>query len=120
MTAAKSSSGKPRKRATRRTQDIADRTASSSSPPEWRHFIAASEARAKLFRDTAPYCDVCGSQVASPGRTRHYSCEPGSIIGKPCTCPPGCSEKFVGDGPRDCDPGCLPCRKNRGRKLGKD
>ena len=38
--------------------------------------IAESQARAAHFLKTAPRCDVCGSQIASPGRKRHYTCEP--------------------------------------------
>lgn len=41
-----------------------------------RRAIAEGRARADHYLKNAPRCDVCGSQVASPGRTRHYSCDP--------------------------------------------
>lgn len=73
-----------------------------------------AKAAAQHWLDTAPRCVVCGSQMAYRGSDRHFLCEPRSIVGRPCTCPPGCTTTRVGDGDRPCDPECHPCRINRG------
>jgi len=42
------------------------------------------------------------------------------LEGMVCTCPPLCTIGNVwGDGPRDCDPACLPCRLIRGTTYTK-
>lgn len=51
--------------------------------------IAASNAKAKHYLETAPRCDVCGKQVASPGRTRHYLCDPGWLAERDRKVPKG-------------------------------
>lgn len=47
--------------------------------------------------------------------TRHEVCDDGSLVGLRCTCPPECTETRVGDGARDCDPGCRVCSDRQGR-----
>lgn len=43
-----------------------------------------------------------------------------ALAGLTCTCPPGCTTGDVwGDGPRDCDPRCVPCRRMRGKPYTK-
>lgn len=43
-----------------------------------------------------------------------------ALAGLTCTCPPGCTTgDRWGDGPRDCDPGCRPCRIRAGRPYVK-
>ncbi len=38
------------------------------------------------------------------------------LVGMRCVCPPGCTTGDVwGDGPRDCDVGCEPCRLMAGQ-----
>lgn len=83
--------------------------------------IAASEAKARQIHETAITCAKCGGPLMrwGGGRIRHHSCEEGSMAGQVCTCPPECSDVRWGDGPRDCDPGCVPCRNMRGQPLRK-
>jgi hypothetical protein len=83
----------------------------------WQRFIAESKSRAKAYLATAPRCDKCGLHVATPGRFRHYLCEPDTIVGHACTCRTGCSAARWGDGPIDCDALCRPCKLNRGQIL---
>lgn len=78
---------------------------------------AKAESRADRFLHTAPTCSVCRGQIASPGRTKHYLCDTGTLIGKACSCPTGCSTTRWGNGPTPCDPNCLPCRQMKGGKF---
>jgi hypothetical protein len=86
-------------------------------PGIWARFIAEDEARSRDFFRAAPRCDRCGNPIASRGRFRHYMCEPDTVVGHACTCPPGCSDTHYGNGLRDCDPLCRPCRLLNGQKL---
>lgn len=80
--------------------------------------ISEGEARAAHFLRTAKRCVVCRNAMAAPGgRDRHYSCDPGAVEGTRCSCPPDCSDRLHGDGPRDCDPECAPCRIRRGQPV---
>ena len=45
---------------------------------------------------------------------RHFACDANAIEGTRCTCPRGCTDRFIGDGPNACDPECVPCRVQRG------
>lgn len=64
-------------------------------------------------------CDRCGGAltVAAAGQTRHAVCNPATLAGKRCTCPPGCTtpKGSVGDGPRPCAPDCEVCTQFAGR-----
>ena len=82
--------------------------------------VAKAEARAAEIRRNLKVCSVCNrSMLDWPGRTMHYSCEPGTLAGKVCTCPSGCSGSHWGDGGTPCDPKCEPCRIMRGKSLAK-
>lgn len=50
-------------------------------------------------------------------RERHSVCDPTLIVGKRCTCAPGCSRNVIGDGEVDCDPDCVPCTTLAGGPL---
>lgn len=89
------------------------------STRQWGQVIAESRGRAQRYLATAPLCDKCGSQVATWGRTRHSSCESGTIVGHSCTCPEKCSDSHWGNGPNKCDPRCVPCQRMKGQPLEK-
>lgn len=71
---------------------------------------------AQVF-DMARYrvCDGCGGAMVarSAGRTRHFVCDPEAVIGRQCTCPPGCTDLTVGDG-HTCAGDCQPCQLRQG------
>ena len=72
-----------------------------------------AEARAAAW----PVCPVCRGRV-STGRSIYALCEPDTLAGKTCTCPPGCTTgDRWGDGPRPCSPDCAPCTMRRGQML---
>lgn len=81
--------------------------------------IAQAEAKARIIRETAMVCEACGRTMLrwGAGRTIHFSCEPGTLAGKRCTCPPECSGTHWGNGPRECAPGCEVCKIKRGQPL---
>lgn len=62
-------------------------------------------------------CDGCGKAMLGGQRVRHFACDPTALEGRSCTCPPGCSDRRVGDGVRSCDNACAPCRVRRGEVL---
>lgn len=47
-------------------------------------------------------CEVCGHEMLVGQRGRHFVCDETSAVGVRCTCVPGCSTDFYGDGPRSC------------------
>ena len=68
--------------------------------------VRKAEARARAIRESLRICTVCNKSMLDwPKRDKHWSCEPGSLAGKVCTCPTGCSGTHWGDGPSPCDPG---------------
>lgn len=74
---------------------------------------APSEAVAR-----AKPCEECGGPmvIGAKGaqRGRHSLCDPDSIVGRVCSCPPGCTVDRIGDGPRDCAPDCPVCAGRHG------
>jgi hypothetical protein len=65
----------------------------------------------------APRCDVCAMPMVLGQRERHNICDTTTSIAERCTCPPGCTTgPRIGDGPRDCDPSCQPCRLHAGQR----
>jgi hypothetical protein len=78
-----------------------------------------SEGRARAIIDAAKTCTKCGlSMLGWPGRTVHYSCDPElPLAGRRCSCAPGCSDKYWGNGKVECDPSCEPCKTMRGQPL---
>ena len=88
-------------------------------PGSMKRLFAEAEARAAEIRQSLKYCGRCGrTMLPWPGRTIHFSCEPGTLAGKRCSCPPGCTKgDNWGDGPRECDAGCEPCRTRQGQPL---
>jgi hypothetical protein len=77
--------------------------------------IAEGQARAEHFLLTAPTCEACGKPMIQRGRARHYLCEPKSIIGRVCTCAPGCTNTLYGNGPAPCNDDCAVCHLLRGQ-----
>lgn len=66
-------------------------------------------------KGTLPRCTVCGGAITyAVKRTKHYACDPDVMIGKRCSCAPGCTDQVVGDAGR-CDPQCEVCRVMKGR-----
>jgi hypothetical protein len=64
--------------------------------------------------DNAKPCVECGQPILAAGRDRHHACDPRSIVGRRCSCTPGCTETHVGDqGP--CKPDCEVCTLLAGR-----
>lgn len=61
-------------------------------------------------------CEVCDEPMLFSWRKTHYGCEPASIVGKPCVCPPGCTDQIVGDA-GTCKPECVPCRIMAGKRY---
>jgi hypothetical protein len=59
-------------------------------------------------------CDVCGEPMHGGQRSRHHLCDPTSIVGRACTCPPGCTVTVVGD-QGTCDATCVPCTLYAGK-----
>lgn len=59
-------------------------------------------------------CVVCGQPMTAGQKVRHHLCDPTSIVGRACTCPPGCTDITVGD-TGTCDTACEVCRVMRGR-----
>ena len=93
----------------------------SNERHDWyKNIFAAGEARAKVIRDTARPCEVCGRSMLNwgGGRKVHFSCDPElPLAGKVCTCPVGCSDTHWGTGGVPCDQSCVPCRIMRGKPL---
>jgi len=81
------------------------------------HAVAQSQGKIREMLARAMPCEVCGGKVLTPGRTRHFMCDPDSLVGRACTCPPNCSLTAWGNGPAECDRNCVPCRINRGKSL---
>jgi len=58
-------------------------------------------------------CEVCGDLMVCGQQKRHALCAGDPKVGTMCICPPDCtshdSAALVGDGPRTCDPACVPC-----------
>jgi hypothetical protein len=81
--------------------------------------LAQAEAKANLVRATARVCAVCGKSMLNwPNRTVHFSCDPElPLAGTACVCAPGCSGTHWGNGPVECDPACVPCRRMRLQPL---
>jgi hypothetical protein len=78
-----------------------------------------AEARAKEIKESAHPCAKCGRSMLG-ARNVHYGCDPEyPLAGLRCVCPPGCSGERWGSGPRDCDPDCEPCKRQRGQPLRK-
>lgn len=65
---------------------------------------------------TAPTCEVCGGLMVVRQRRRHHLCDDESMVGARCTCRENCTVDLVGDGPTQCDPGCIPCRLMQNRR----
>lgn len=61
-------------------------------------------------------CEACGLPmlVQARGATRHGVCDPETLEGLVCSCPPGCTDLRVGD-LGGCDPGCQVCARHAGR-----
>ncbi len=89
------------------------------SPKRWAHLIREAEHRAMLIREGVRLkrCAGCGGFIITPGLDRHAACQRDTLMGKTCTCPSGCSTTRYGNGPVDCDPGCVPCSILRGATL---
>lgn len=114
MTAAKSSNPKRRRPAT----STSDGTSGTNS--FWGKHIRLDRERAAEFLAKAPTCPECGTRIATRGMKRHAMCEPGALAGRVCSCVPGCTTGDIwGDGPRDCDPSCVPCHLMAGKPLPK-
>lgn len=64
--------------------------------------------------DQAPHCDMCGGLMVVGQHERHHLCDPETMVGRRCTCPPGCTLNLVGDGDT-CADDCTPCRINRNK-----
>ena len=58
-------------------------------------------------------CDECGELMLGGQYRRHHLCDAASMVGRSCSCPPGCTDVIVGD--QDCcDPRCEPCTLRSG------
>ena len=81
--------------------------------------LGQAEARANLIRATARICEVCGKSMLNwPGRSCHYSCDPEyPLAGTVCICRINCSDTHWGNGPVECHPECVPCRRMRMQPL---
>lgn len=73
---------------------------------------------AQEFMEKARRCDICGERIAARGRSRHSTCEPGSLAGKVCVCRGDCTDKVWGD-QGTCVPECEPCQIMRGKRYVK-
>jgi hypothetical protein len=62
-------------------------------------------------------CATCGQPMLATQKERHFMCDPVTIVGRVCMCPPGCTDVTCGDGPRGCAPSCEVCRLMAGRKY---
>src|SRR5262245_18397771 len=81
--------------------------------------VAASEDRRDRFLRGKP-CAVCGKPMAQWGRDTHWLCDKtNAVVGRVCTCPPDCTNTHWGNGPRECDPQCVPCGALHGQKYVK-
>lgn len=58
--------------------------------------------------DNAPRCDICDGAMLVGQLRRHSVCDPMTIVGRRCACPPGCTTDVVGDG-ETCDSACEVC-----------
>lgn len=67
-----------------------------------------------------PRCPYCGRPMTLGQPGAHYSCIPGTLAGKRCTCPRGCTDGDTwGDGQTECAADCEPCRLMAGRPYEK-
>lgn len=57
---------------------------------------------------TGPPCDTCRKPMIVGQRERHHLCDPDSLVGHKCTCPPRCTDLTVGDA-GICRDDCHPC-----------
>lgn len=67
---------------------------------------------------TGPPCDVCGRPMLLGQRRRHHVCDDSSLVGRRCVCPPGCTDRTVGDA-GTCAAGCEPCTTHTGQLRSK-
>lgn len=66
-------------------------------------------------RVQGPPCQACGEMMLAGQRGRHHLCDGSTLVGERCTCPPGCTDKTVGDQGK-CAAGCEPCRIAKGAR----
>lgn len=81
----------------------------------WGREIAESRRRAAWFLRSNNICKYCRKPIATRGREAHFLCDPESMVARPCSCPAGCTDTRWGNGPRECDPECVPCRRMHGQ-----
>ena len=58
-------------------------------------------------------CDICGGPMLGGQYRHHHLCDTASMVGRSCSCPPGCTDVTVGDA-GTCDPDCQPCTLHAG------
>ena len=65
-----------------------------------------------------PQTDTAESRPSQPidaDQLSNYEVWHELLVGKTCTCPPGCTDHRWGDGATDCDEDCKPCQIMSGR-----
>lgn len=72
----------------------------------------------RRFTGTLRLCQTCSTPIVGMGRdaTRHGLCDPSTLAGKVCICPPRCTDKVWGDG-GNCSAKCEVCNLMRGQSY---